>query len=174
MKKICAGLLCLTLLAGCTPKIPQEALELSPENMQNRQLQTRRFETTDKSTMLAAASAVLQDMGYTLEETEVPLGVLTASKQRDATSGAQVAGAIFVALLTGAVMPMDKSQTIRVSIVMRENQTGKDSIVRTTFQRIVVTTQNLVRVAEQINDADIYKEFYEKLSKSVFLEAHEI
>ena len=121
MKKLLASVLCMLCLSGCG--IPKDALQLSPESLQDRQTQTRRFETTDKLTMLTAATAVLQDLGFNLEETEVPLGILIGSKNRDATSGGQIAGAIVLAALTGVAMPLDSHQTIRVSMVMREHQT---------------------------------------------------
>lgn len=230
------------MLSGCAVHIPKEALSLPPENLANRQMQTRRFETTSKATMLSAASGVLQDLGFNLEESEFSLGVLVASKQRDATSGAQVAGAIFLALLGGGTAPVDKIQTIRVSMIMREiesrneqvkntatltheeiskikmaveqtiavglvkhypeairekiaEQIAKDtaetltndltklvdlqsapgeSTVRVTFQRIIWNTLDQVTLAEQINDIEIYQDFFERLSKSVFLEAHAI
>ncbi|MBQ2761496.1 MAG: hypothetical protein IJE96_06220 [Mailhella sp.] len=121
MKKILASVLCCLCLSGCG--IPKDALQLSPESLQDRQTQTRRFETTDKVTMLTAATAVLQDLGFNLEETEIPLGILVGSKNRDATSGGQIAGAIILAALTGVAMPLDSHQTIRVSMVMREKRT---------------------------------------------------
>lgn len=235
-------ILVFIMISGCAAQIPQDALLLSPESLADRQMQTRRFDTTSKATMLSAASGVLQDLGFNLEESEVPLGVLVASKQRDATSGAQVAGAILLTVLVGSQPAVDEVQTIRVSMVMREIkleskqdksgskltheeiskikvdieqaitnglvkhypeeirekvavQIAKDtaatltkdltklvdlqaasgeSTVRVTFQRIIWNTMGQVTSAEQINDANIYQEFFERLSKSVFLEAHEI
>ncbi|MDR2694908.1 MAG: hypothetical protein LBC79_00815 [Deltaproteobacteria bacterium] len=180
-------------------------------------MQTRRFETNNNKTMLSAAGAVLQDLGFTLDESEATLGILVASKRRDATSAGQVAGAIFLALLTGAVHHVDKEQYIRVAMVMREiasapsaaepqkepapakpasakssrapkappaaqaepAQTAEarpsgQSTVRVTFQRVVFNTANDVTRAEQIDEPEIYREFFDKLSQSVFLEAHEI
>ena len=46
--------------------------------------------------------------------------------------------------------------------------------VRVTFQRIVVNTQGQVSRMEALETPELYKEFYEKLSKSVFLEANDI
>ena len=49
-----------------------------------------------------------------------------------------------------------------------------ESIVRVTFQRIIYNSKGMTTKAEQIKDPALYQEFYEKLSKAVFLEAHEI
>ncbi len=46
-------------------------------------------------------------------------------------------------------------------------------VVRLTFQRVVTRTNNSVYV-ETIKDPDIYQEFFEKLSKSVFIEAQQV
>lgn len=46
--------------------------------------------------------------------------------------------------------------------------------VRVTFQRVVVNTQGQTTRMEALETAELYQEFYEKLSKSVFLEANDI
>lgn len=46
--------------------------------------------------------------------------------------------------------------------------------VRVTFQRVVVNTQGQVTRMEALQTPELYQEFYEKLSKSVFLEANDI
>lgn len=170
--------LCIALLGGCNT-IPKDALVLSPQTLSDRQMQTRRFETSDSQQMITAASAVLQDLGFVLEEAEVPLGLLVGSKTRDATSAGQVTMAFVVALLGGGVQPIDKAQTLRISMVMRQikDTEGAEinaSTVRVTFQRIIVNTAGQVSRLEQINDSAIYQDFFERLSKSVFLEAQEI
>tara|TARA_B100001971_G_scaffold181418_1_gene178115 strand:+ start:261 stop:794 length:534 start_codon:yes stop_codon:yes gene_type:complete len=177
MKKI-SGLLVIMLLSlllfSSCKTIPKEALQLSPESLQQRQLQTRRFDTSDENALLLASSALLQDMGFNIDESETRLGVIVGSKQRDAKNAGQIVGAVFVALLSGAVMATDKAQTMRASLVTRPLENGKKIAVRVTFQRVVVNTQNQISKQEGINDPKIYQEFFEKLSKSVFLEAHEI
>jgi len=169
----------LFLFASCAPTIPKEALLLSKENLKNRQIQTRRFDT-DEKTLLSASAAVLQDLGFNINESETDLGLIACSKQRDATTASQVVGAILIAALTGAAMPVDKEQLIRASLITRPihiDETDKSkcqTAVRITFQRVVTNTQGQITRREGINEAEIYQEFFDKLSQSVFLEAHDI
>lgn len=179
MIKIYISLCFLMFFASCAQKIPKEALQLSPVSLQNRQMQTRRYDT-DEKTLLIASAAVLQDLGFTIDESETDLGVIACSKTRDATNAAQIAGAVFVALLTGSVTPVDKEQLIRASLVThpiridRMEKSKYSTALRVTFQRIVTNTQNQITRRECIIEPKIYQEFFEKLSQSVFLEAHEI
>jgi hypothetical protein len=176
---ICISLIFQFLFISCAQKVPKEALQLSPESLKNRQMQTRRFDT-DEKTMLSAGAAVLQDLGFTIDESETDLGLIACSKLRDATSAGQIAGAVIVALLTGAVTPVDKEQLIRASLItypITIDKTDKSkcrTAVRITFQRIVTNTQNQTTRRECIIESEIYQEFFDKLSQSVFLEAHEI
>jgi hypothetical protein len=176
---ICISLSFQFLFISCAQKIPKEALQLSPESLKHRQIQTRRFDT-DEKTMLSASTAVLQDLGFTIDESETDLGLIACSKQRDATNAGQIVGAIIVALLTGAYTPYDKEQLIRASLVtypITIDKTDKSkcrTAVRVTFQRIITNTQNQVTRRECIIEPEIYQEFFEKLAQSVFLEAHEI
>lgn len=161
-------------IGGCQA-LPAEALTLSPESLQNRQLQTRRFETSDEKTLLSASAALLQDLGYTLEESESPLGVIVASKDRDAVNPGQVIFALAIAVMGGGATPIDTNQKIRVSLVTRPiGEDGKQTAVRVTFQRVVWNNHGQVTTQALVNEPEIYQEFFVKLSKSVFLEAHEI
>ncbi|MFQ5914330.1 MAG: hypothetical protein ACE5JS_14210 [Nitrospinota bacterium] len=162
------------VLAGCAPSIPKEALQLSPESLQDRQLQTRRFDTQDEEKLLAASAALLQDIGFLIDESETRLGVIVASKDRSAVSGKQVAVKVFFALL-GANLPIDRHQRMRAAVVTRPvGEEGKGTAVRVTFQRIVWNEQRQITKRERLNDPKIYQEFFSKLSKAVFLEAHEL
>jgi hypothetical protein len=65
----------LVLVAGCEQTIPKDALQLSPESLAQRQAQTRRFDTADEAMLLSASAAVLQDLGFNLDESETKLVV---------------------------------------------------------------------------------------------------
>ncbi len=160
-------------LQGCAVTIPKEALILTPETLAARQIQTRKYETNDEAKILSACIEHLQDLGFILNESETKLGVIVASKERTAVEAGEVAFAIVASLLLKEAVPWDKSQQFRACVVTRP--VGENSIiVRVTFQRIVWNTNNMVTKREALMDPIQYQEFFSKLSKSIFLEAHEI
>ena len=160
-------------LIACRHRIPKDALALSPESLRDRQLQTRIFETNDEKMLLTASAAVLQDLGYTIEESEISCGVIVISRDRDVTNPGQVVGSIVLGVCLGAPVPWDKRQRVEASLVTKPID-GQRIAVRVTFQHVVWNNQNQVSKCEQINDPQIYQEFFAKLSKSIFLTAHEI
>lgn len=167
-------LISILFITGCAT-IPKDALTLSPESLQQRQMQTRKYETTDEAKILIACAGLLQDIGFNIDESETKLGVITSSKMRSAVSAGQQVAAVIVALLGGGVMPTDKEQKMRASVITRPiGEHGKYIAVRVTFQRIVWNTQGQVTKSESLTDPQIYQEFFDKLSKSIFLEAQEI
>ena len=121
------------IMAGCSAKIPAEALQWTPETMALRQLQTRRFDTNEESKLLSASAAVLQDLGFTLEESESGVGLIVASKNRGARETGQIVGAIALSVLASVggspvMFPWDEKQEIRVSLVTRPH--GEEGKIR--------------------------------------------
>jgi len=171
-------LLVALLLAGCQ-SVPPHAFLVTPELLAQRQFETRRFDGIQETDLLSACANVLQDLGFNLENSETKLGVLTASKQRGAVEAKEVILSIFIALLGGGGTPISKDQTIRVALVVRpvNDSNGKalsDShYVRVTFQRMVRRTDNSIYV-ETLREPMLYQIFFERVSKSVFLEAQKI
>ena len=165
---------CLFALSGCTT-IPEDAFKLSATSMEDRQLQSRKFSTLDNKLLLSSGASVLQDLGYSIDESNVDLGVLTASKKADATDAGQVAAAIALALLTGTVTPTDKEQKIRICLVLQEAlEDSSSSVARITIQRIIWNTQGQITRVESIHAPELYQAFFSKLSKATFLEANQI
>jgi len=199
VKKAIASICAISIFSGCASTIPPEALQMQPDTLANRQLQSRKYDIKTEKELLSASASVLQDMGFNLDESQTSLGVLVASKSRSATDGGQIAGAIVMGFLFGAAaMSYDKNQKIRASLVTKPavtsdpikveltNKAGqsvkfdqpveasKGFIVRVTFQRQVWNQNGILTKTEGINDAAIYTEFYDKLSKSVFLQAQNV
>lgn len=168
-------LVCLFFLSACQPKIPKDALKLTPESLAQRQAQSRTFDTDDEAKVLSASAAVLQDLGFNLDESETKLGLVVGSKTRSARKASQIVGSIILGVLSGAYVSTDKVQKMRACLVTRPAGEEKKSIrVHVTFQRIVWNSQNQVTKREGLTDPKIYQEFFSRLSKSLFLEAHEI
>jgi hypothetical protein len=167
---------------------------LTPGSSAHRALQTRTFETTDERELLSASAAELQDLGFQVEESEVGMGVLRAAKERSAREFWQefTQGLVFLLSLggwyTGAnttyILPVDVHQQIGATLATRPVE-GDDSrfSVRILFHRqvwkgsgqsgdhYIPPGQNRM---EMIYDAQIYQQFFAKLSKGLFLEAHQI
>jgi len=163
-------------LAGCQQKgIPKEALMPTYVTTEQRSLQTRQYDTLNEKEILAATAGVLQDLGFTLEESETELGLITANKARDATESGQVAGAVFMTVMFGTQFVHDKEQKIRVSVVTKKALEGsKKTNVRVTFQRLIWDNRGILTKMETLEDPEMYQGFFEKLSKAVFLEGNKI
>jgi hypothetical protein len=166
--------LAFVALVGCANKIPEHALQLSPDSLERRQLQTRVFETGDEIELLSASAALLQDLGFNLDESEVDLGMIVGSKQRDATEAGQVIASVALAVLVGAMVPWEDEQLIRASVVTRKMPDRNGYAVRLTMQRVIWNTEGRIVETEPLDDPDLYRDFFSKLSKAVFLEAQGI
>ncbi len=170
---------CCAVLASACATIPKDALVLTPDSLERRQLQTRRIDGIGEKKLLSAAAEVLQDLGFNIDESETRLGVIVASKDRSAITGSQVLGSVLLALF-GGYQPIDKTQKIRVSLVTRPALADDGSalpdtqLIRITIQRIVTNTAGQVTRIESIEEPEIYLKFFESLSKSIFLEVEQL
>ncbi len=178
MKKDFTILAVTILLAACT-SLPPHAFLVTPEMLAQRQLETRRYDGIREEDLLSACSNVLQDLGFQLESSEPRLGVITVSKQRNAKQTGEIIVSFVVAMLSGKATPYSKDQSIRAALVVRPaNDSNGNPLpdrhhVRITFQRLVRRTDNSTYV-ETLRDPKLYEGFYERLSKSVFIEAQKI
>lgn len=178
-------------LAGCvTHSQPEELFQLTPESAANRAMQTRMFETKDETELLSASAAVLQDLGFQVEESVRDVGFLRAAKERSAREYGQDISRFFVFLLSSAlvlvqqppiVIPVDLHQKIAAALVTRPvNPDAARQEVRVMFYRVVwkgdgSSGQQAIPPGQQrmemLRDPVMYQTFFAKLSKAVFLEA---
>jgi hypothetical protein len=166
------ALLLLVVLAGGCATIPTDALKLSPSSLADRQLQTRIYEDVTEEQILSASVGIIQDLGAEIIETESDLGLIVGEKTRDAVDSGQVVGAIILTLL-GGPGTWDKTQKIKFSLVTGPASSDKNPerwFVRLTIQRIVWNTQRQITKIESVKDPEMFKGFFEKLDKSLFLE----
>ncbi len=181
------------LLAACsTPTNPAQLFQLSSDSAARRASETRRFETPDEAELLSASAAVLQDLGFQVTESVRELGFLRAAKERSARERGQEIwrSVIFtistLGLVTGSntliLVPVDLHQQINASLVTRRADTDAYE-VRILFYRVVWQTDGISgdqaippgqQRLERIQDPVLYQQFFARLSKAVFLEAHKI
>jgi hypothetical protein len=138
------------MLSGCAPTAEQQAAALSPTVAASvsRGRQSRRFDTTDQMLMLRAAIGTLQDLGYTIEESQAGSGIIVGSKLA--------------------------ATRVRAQIVVQPAADRKMTAVRATFQTITPRPGAMLAIGEELDSPELYRVFFEKLSQSVFLTAHEI
>ena len=173
------AVVCLLVLVGCATGPPKNLMLPSENQLELRAQQSRVYKTTDEANLLSASAALLQDMGFNIDESNKELGILTASKMRSAVNARNQTTAILLTVLTAAAgnpvfQPTDKEQKMRAGVVVKPLGDGHSTIVRVTFQRIVYTTAGTVSTQEMLGSDEIYTEFFDKLSKAVFLEAHDL
>jgi hypothetical protein len=165
---------CIVLgLAGC---ITTDDYYVLPENYQAaRQVETRRFEAKNEEQILTAAAGVIQDLGYTIDESETDLGIITAIKDREAGSTAQKAMAIMIAASAGKnTQPVyDVRQRVYLSLVSTKSKTNPGYNVRVKFGRVVWDNTGDSRV-QSLESENMYSEFFDKLSQSLFLVANDL
>ena len=168
----------LALVSACAMQVPRDALLLSPQAAEQRERQTRKFDGVAEKQMLAASAAVLQDLGFTIDEGETSLGLIVASKERSAINNVEVAGAyLLTALSILALTPEEpqyaKRQLVRVALVTTPVAGAQShaTTARVTMQRLVYDNQDRIRTVDKVDDAGLYREFFDRLSQSLYLEA---
>ena len=70
-------------------------------------------------------------------------------------------------------VPYDKTQKVLASLVTTPVD-NRRTAVRITFQHMIWDSDGNIKRKEQLNESEIYQEFFSKLAKSIFLVAHEI
>ena len=179
MRRIAALSVALVLALSACVTVPPNTFLVTETQLQRRQIETRKYEGLSDADLLIASANVLQDLGFNIDNSETKLGVITASKDRDAVNAGEVVAAVLVALLGGGAMAISRDQTIRVALVVRPALSSNGEaisdqhFVRVTFQRVVRRTDGTA-VAETLEDETLYQDFFDRVSKAVFLEAQKI
>lgn len=165
------------LLSGCALGLSE--LSARPEDdPAGRRPHARLLDTPEEARVLAACTALLQDMGFQIDEATAELGVLSASKTRDAnrlTPGQRFAvGASSLVLLAGVytaplalvLMGAEGPRPVRieVSITTRKAGAGGGQVSVS-----VIFREN----SNYVTEPRVYQEFFALLSRALFLEVRE-
>jgi len=165
---------CTLLLTGACAQMPDDVLQVSEKHRVMKVAQSRKVATPKKKEVLLAGAAALQDMGFTIDQSDPELGLVVGSKQRDATDGGQIAlavvGATLTTLLAGPAAGVngfryDDEQVVRASLIAGDGADETD--LRISVQRVVLDQRGKVSKAETIRDEELYTQFYETLGGSI-------
>ena len=177
---VAAGAIVMGLMGCVAQTHPQDLVQLQEESPRNRAMQTRVFETKDEAELLSASAAVLQDLGFQIEESVREVGLLRVAKERSAREYSQDIIRFVVYLLGGGVMPIDLHQKIAATLITRPvNDAATRQEVRVIFYRVVwlgsgqASNQEIPpgqQWMEMLREPVMYQTFFAKLSKAVFLE----
>lgn len=185
-RMVLAGVAMAASLSGCvTPNDEAMKIGAAPGMMEGtttvglRSLQTRRFDTGEEVKILLAATQTLQDLGFTITESSADVGVLVASKQRDAEESGQIAGQVALTVLAAALgtyhqPTWDREQSIFVTLITSPLGNAQASEVRVSFDRRITNNYGQMWRTELILEPSIYQDFFSKLAEGVFLEAHTV
>ncbi len=72
-------LLGLIFLAGCATTTPANVIGAGTQ-LETRHIQTREYETLDKGMTMRSVIATLQDLGFVIDQADVELGTITATR----------------------------------------------------------------------------------------------
>ena len=171
MRKLVYILIVGCLVSACAS---YENLYVPDANyLERRNVETRVFDTTNTKELLIASAQLLQDMDYTITESDIDIGVITATKERNAIPKAGKVALTVLAALNGKDPVYEDKQKFYVSIV--NTKANKKQIkTRVTFARIIYDNYGKVAKIEKLDDPSLYQEFFDKLAQSVFLTANNI
>ena len=163
------------MFSGCANQ--QNLYTLDKDYLERRSIETRVFDTQNEKDLLTASAQVLQDLGYSIKESDVNLGMITAEKNSDVTG---TTGKI--ALKTLSILSIasgngettyEEVQKFYVNIVTTPTK-EKTIKVRVLFTRKSWDNKGNLFKVEKITDTKTYQQFFDKLSQSVFLTANGI
>jgi hypothetical protein len=74
----------LACIAGCATSTPVDISGNSTQ-LEARQIQTRQYDTLDKTLTMRSVIATLQDLGFTIDQADAELGSITATRYDQVT-----------------------------------------------------------------------------------------
>lgn len=124
------------LLTGCFASNSAHVIGSNQTQLEMRNYQSRKFDTNDKTMVMRAIVATMQDLGFIINQADYNIGTVSGSSFSDMST------------LTVTVRDMNSKQLI-VRVIAQHNR-------------------------KLIQEPKAYNNFFDSLSKSLFLEAHEI
>lgn len=161
---------------------------VNPTSEQDLANQTRRFNTGDREGVLFAGASVLQDMGFKVTGGERRFGLLIGEKTAEVTGAGVVHAIGEAALVTMTVilsvavgenlvmdLPEQVAQRIHVSLLVSDAGDGEHELteVRISLDRDMIYDHGGT-IPDHTELPLVYREFFDKLARSVYLEGEQL
>ena len=157
---------CVVAFSGCA-SAPKDRFLLMPASLQDRQLESRVFPTKDEQRLLKDGAAILENMGYNSDLMNMDLGLITATKETEASGFTST----MMSILSIGMASPDNNQVYKAIFTTRPFTERQDAFVaRLTLQRIDLNSHGEADHVETIRDQDVYKLFFQRLEASTFIE----
>jgi hypothetical protein len=183
------ALCCMVAIAWAQQTRPQGMrpyFQLNPTNAQDLGAQTRQFPEVNRAAVLFASVGVLQDMGFRVTGGERRCGLLVGEKIAD-VPGAGLTHAVGEAVLVTATtilsvavgenlimdLPEQVAQRIHVSLLVSVEDGGQATTVRISLDRDMIYDHGHI-IPDHTELPLVYQEFFERLSRAVFLEGERL
>jgi len=154
----------LVLLLGLTACTPRVAVE-PPTQLEIRAIQTREFDTSSTQLVMKTMMNVLQDEGYIIKNAVLDMGLLSAEKQVSIENKGEAA---MLCLLIGPQARWSKNQVLEASANVSEF--GEQVRVRINFQIKKFDNFGAVIDVFPVTAPEQYQDFFEKVSKGMFIQ----
>jgi hypothetical protein len=175
--------------ANQTKPLTMEPLfQVNPTDSADLSEQTRWYATADREAVLRAAATALQDMGYQVTGGQKEFGLLLGEKTADVPGAgaahtigeaALVTTTVILSLLTGQDMvtdlPEQVAQVVHVSLLVNALDRGAkvDTQVRISLDRDMIYDHGGI-IPDHTELPLVYQEFFDRLSKSIYLEGEKL
>lgn len=165
----CLFLVGALLLAatGCT--LSNDDSPPPKTQLEIRQFQTKNFDADSVQVVMKSMLNVLQDEGYVVKNVALDLGFLSANKDEDVERGSR---RFWSQLANGGEARWTKNERIEATINV--TQFGPQIRVRTNFQKKIFDNTGAMVSVKQMVDENFYQDFFSKVSKSIFIQEHEL
>lgn len=148
-------------LAGCVSMAPGT----QQSQLQVREYQTRTFDTSDQKKVMKALLGALQDDGFNVSQANTDLGLLSAQKEVNVRDEG---AAVLATLLAG------NNATYQNNAIMEATANvsafGQQTRVRLNVVQKVMDNKGGVMDVEPVTDPKFYQDFFETVSKSLFIQ----
>lgn len=148
------------IIAGCATAPKTEKTQL-----QIREFQTRTYTEVDSKLVMKAMLNVLQDDGFIVNNAVLELGLLTASREVDIENKGKAFAATF---LPGVDARWEKNSLVEASCNVSDVRDGCK--VRVNFQQKILDNKGGIVKIRQIDEQEFYQTFFNKVSKSIFIQ----